>query len=86
MAMGLPVVASRAVGITEAIDHDASGLLVAPRDSTALAQAVVTLLDDPGRGVLLGEAARRRVLERHTLEAVAARMDALYRRVLGGTS
>jgi glycosyltransferase involved in cell wall biosynthesis len=86
MAMGLPVVASRAVGITEAIDHDACGLLVAPRDSTALAQAVVTLLDDPGRGARLGEAARRRVLERHTLEAVAARMDALYRRVLGGTS
>jgi glycosyltransferase involved in cell wall biosynthesis len=86
MAMGLPVVASRAIGIAEAIDHGACGLLVAPRDREAMAQAVVSVLDDPGRAARLGAAARRRVLERHTLEAVAGRMDALYRRILGGTS
>ena len=86
MATGLPVVASAAVGITEAIDHGAEGLLFEPRDREALARAVLEVLDDPGRAARLGAAARRRVLERHTLAAVAARMDALYRRVLGGAA
>jgi glycosyltransferase involved in cell wall biosynthesis len=86
MAMGLPVAASRASGIVEAIDHGAEGLLFEPGDRQGLAAAVLSLLDDPGRAARIAAAARRRVLERHTLEAVAARTEALYRRVLGGGS
>jgi glycosyltransferase involved in cell wall biosynthesis len=84
MAIGLPIVASRASGIVEAIDHGAEGLLFEPRDRAGLAREVLALLDDPEHAARLGAAARRRALERHTLAAVAGRMDALYRRVLGG--
>ena len=41
-----------------------SGICVPPADAEALAAAIATLLDDPARRLAMGEAGRRRVLER----------------------
>lgn len=83
MAAGLPVVASRVGGIPEVVDEAETGLLVPPDDPRALAAAVLRLLGDRDEARRLGERAARRVRERHTLSAAAARVDALYRDVLG---
>jgi glycosyltransferase involved in cell wall biosynthesis len=61
MAMGLPVVGTRAGGIPEAVVHDETGFLVEPADPVALASAMVTLLEDSTRRRSFGEAGRRRV-------------------------
>jgi glycosyltransferase involved in cell wall biosynthesis len=60
-----------------------TGRVVAPRNSRALADAWQELIDLGVAGrTALGRAARSRVMERFTLESVAARYDALYETVL----
>ena len=83
MSMSLPVVATRAVGIEETVSDGVEGLLTPCRDPEALARAVARVLGDRHLALGFGMAGRRRVVERHSLAAVADRIDALYRRVLG---
>ncbi len=59
-----PVVASAVGGITEQIDHERDGLLLAdPRDLAGFGRAVERLLTDPALATRLGTAARQRVLD-----------------------
>lgn len=60
MAMGKPVVATTAGGIPEVITHGVDGLLVRPRDPTALAAALQEVLGRPELRQTLGEQARKR--------------------------
>jgi trehalose synthase len=57
-----PVVASRAGGIQDQIEHGTSGLLVDdPSDGAGFARAVSELLDDPDRAAEIGKKAHERV-------------------------
>jgi glycosyltransferase involved in cell wall biosynthesis len=62
--MKLPVVASNVCGLPDAVKDGVTGLLVPPGDPGALAAALETLLKDGGLRYRMGEAARRRVLEK----------------------
>lgn len=64
MAMKLPVVSTTITAIPEIVQDGVSGLLVAPRDSKALADVMERLIGDPCLRRELGENARRRVEER----------------------
>jgi glycosyltransferase involved in cell wall biosynthesis/peptidoglycan/xylan/chitin deacetylase (PgdA/CDA1 family) len=77
MASGLPAVASRIGGVPEVLD-EASGMLVAPGDEEALANAIVALADDPVARCRRGAAARARVESEFTLDVMAERYRALY--------
>lgn len=57
MALGKPVVATRVAGTADYIRDGENGLLVAPGDASALADATNRLLRDPERAALLGQAA-----------------------------
>ena len=46
MYMKVPVVATTAGGIPEVIEHGKTGLLVPPKNTVALAEAVIQLLSD----------------------------------------
>jgi glycosyltransferase involved in cell wall biosynthesis len=59
MALGTPVVGSNAAGIPELLDHGRCGLLVPPRDSTALADAIQTMLVDHQRRREFADLGRR---------------------------
>lgn len=61
MSMSLPVVASAVSGIPELVQHEVNGLLAAPDDAAALADAVQRLLADPALAASLGRAARESV-------------------------
>lgn len=81
MAMGKPVVATRAGGNLELVDDGVTGLLV-ERAPDAVAEATVRILQDlPGRD-RMGVAARTRAEERFSARAMAQNMEALYQRVL----
>jgi glycosyltransferase involved in cell wall biosynthesis len=63
MALGTPVIATRAGGLPETLD-DGCGLLVPPRDETAVADALALLLGDPGLRRRTAARARCRAEER----------------------
>lgn len=74
MASGLPVVASNLSGIPELVEHERTGLLVAPRDATALADALTRLSADEKLRRHLGSEARRKVMEEFNLDRNAGRL------------
>lgn len=74
MTYGLPCVGPRAWAVPEIIAHGETGLLVPPEDPKALAQALLNVLRDPVRARAMGEAGRRRALERFTWRAAIDRM------------
>jgi glycosyltransferase involved in cell wall biosynthesis len=83
MAAGVPVVATAVGGTPEAIEDGVSGLLVPARDPKALAAAIAALLANPERARALGEAGRRRVAERFSLDVMVRRTERLYEGLLG---
>ena len=66
MAFGLPIVATAAGGIPEAVEDGVTGRVVPVRSSEALAAALLEVLSDEGRRRALGEAGRRCFLDRFT--------------------
>jgi glycosyltransferase involved in cell wall biosynthesis len=76
-ASGLPVIAGDAGGVRAIVAAGRTGLVVPAGDATAFAAAVRSLLIDPKRRALLGEAARAHVLAAHDLGAAARRLAAV---------
>jgi len=68
MAFGLPVVATAAGGIPEAVEDGVTGRVVPPREPGALAEALAHALEDEERRQAFGAAGRRRFLERFTAD------------------
>ncbi len=76
MICRVPCVGTRIGAVPEILGE--AGVCVPPADARALAQAVAALLDDPSRRAALGEAGRRRVIERGWLwPEVGKRLSAL---------
>jgi glycosyltransferase involved in cell wall biosynthesis len=71
MAAGVPVVQPRVAAFPELIEATGGGVLCAPGDPQALAEAIEELLLDPARAQALGEAGRRAVFDRFSAEAMA---------------
>jgi glycosyltransferase involved in cell wall biosynthesis len=84
MAMGVPVVATDAGGLPEAVAHGESGLVVPAGHAEALAEALVSLLRDPARRREMGRRGRERVLAYYDKPKVVDRIVALYQEVLAG--
>lgn len=80
-ACGLPAVASRTGGIVDVVDHDRSGLLIAPGSIEALAAALARLAADPGRRAAMGREARGVAVSRFDERDVLERYRALFREV-----
>lgn len=82
MACELPVVATTAGALPEVVGRDGAGLLVPPRNASALAEALRSLLVNPSLRTTMGQAARRRILECFTWEKAARQMVEIYREVI----
>jgi glycosyltransferase involved in cell wall biosynthesis len=65
MSMGKPAVAPQYRPLEEAISHGVDGLLFEPGSCVSLTAQIRSLLEDPDYRRRLGEAARRKVCERH---------------------
>jgi glycosyltransferase involved in cell wall biosynthesis len=61
-----------------------TGLLVAPGDHVELGLRIVDLLRDPSRARALGDAARRRMIDRFSPETIWESHFDLYESVTGG--
>ena len=78
MAAGLPVVACDVGGNPEAVVDGGTGRLVPPRDPATLADAMAEILADPGKGRSMGEAGRRRAIERFSLDRMVRDIEEMY--------
>ena len=78
MAAGKPVVATDVGGTVETMEPGRTGLLVPPANSQALAEAILSLLNDPARAVRMGQAGRARAEERFSLPAMIRETQTLY--------
>jgi starch synthase len=78
MACGTAVVGSRVGGIPEVVADAETGLLVPPDDPAALADALNSLIGDPGRAAAMGAAGRKRAIAEFGWDAIAAQTAALY--------
>jgi len=78
MACGLPVVASEVGGIPELVENRVSGILVRPRDSVALADAIQELAGDSSMRQRMGEAGREKILRDFNLGASNRRRAELF--------
>ncbi len=83
MAMEIPCVSTCITGHPELIRDGVDGILVTPSDDQALAAAIAGLIVDPERRRALGEAGRRRVVEKYDLETNTRRLADIFRRRLG---
>ena len=82
MGAGAPTVATRVGGTPEALVHEQSGLLVAPGDSRAIADAVGRLLDNPTLAQRLGQAGRTLIKERFSVDRMVQSTQDLYAELL----
>ena len=78
MCAGLPVVATAVGGVPEQITDGATGLLVPPRNPTALGAALVALARDASRRQQLGQAGRRRVEQQYRIGQAATGLELAY--------
>jgi glycosyltransferase involved in cell wall biosynthesis len=82
MACGKAVVGSDIPGINDVITHMKNGILVPPRDSQSLAQAVTTLLDDESLRRKIGKRARKLMVEKYSWDKITAKIGKLYRETM----
>ncbi len=80
---GVPIVASDAGGIPEALDNGRYGALVPPGDARALADRVVAILRDEAAKKAMTDGAAEWVRERFSVGAMVDSTVELYREVLG---
>ena len=81
-ASARPIVATRATGVAEAVEHGVSGLLVEHGDIDALAGALAELLLDPAQADELGLAGRARMERLFSSREVAEHKADLFQRLV----
>ncbi len=81
MASGLPVVSSNISGVNGLVTDGVDGILVPPKDSEALANALLMLLSDESLRKKLGQNARKSA-EEHSLDKAILKTEAVYAEAL----
>lgn len=82
MRAGLPVIASRVGGISEAVIEGRNGYLVPRNDADALAESIKRLITDAGKRELTGQQSRQLFLENCTTETMLKKVDEVYQSLL----
>jgi glycosyltransferase involved in cell wall biosynthesis len=81
MAAGKAIVATAVGGTPNLIADGTHGLLVPSGDAGRLAEAISRLLTDSALAQRLGDAARRRVWQHYSREAMVRRFEEYYQRL-----
>ena len=83
MACGVPIVASKIGGVPDVVKDGENGLLAPPRDSEALADAIIYLLENEEVRSKMGKNGRKKV-EDYSWDKIADMTERLYELVLSG--
>lgn len=82
MAAGVAVVATKLGSFPEIIDHGENGMLVEPKDATALAAAIMELLADEPKRKNMAMSARQHIAENFDIKGTSKKMEQLYERMV----
>jgi len=77
MSLGKPIVATKVGGIPEQINNGVSGILVPPRDSEELANAIIYLLTNEEKAKEMGLKAQKKVRDNFTIKSMVSSMEEL---------
>jgi glycosyltransferase involved in cell wall biosynthesis len=80
MATGMPVLTTETCGMTDVVEDEINGLLIAPADAEALEEGIFRLVTSADLRQRLGMAARRS-MEPYTWERSAKKLESLFYRV-----
>lgn len=83
MACGRPVVGTFGTALPEVVEDGVTGLLVPPGDATALAEAILRLLNDEGLARRMGAAGREKAAQ-YRPDFIAKKTLEFYENVVGG--
>lgn len=78
MAYGKPIVATDVGGVSELVLNGTSGLVVAPKDPRALADAILLLADDPQKRETFARASRARFEKTYSSDIVIPMIEKIY--------
>lgn len=82
MAAEKPVIATDTGGSKDIIDNNINGVLVEPKNSEALAEAILKLLKNPDERERLGKAAEQRVKEKFPIDRMVSKTEQIYTQLL----
>ena len=75
---GRPIITTDVPGCREVVTHTVNGLLVQPRDVTALASAIEQLVNDPNLRQSMGDENRRKAKSEYANEIIIAQTHSVY--------
>ena len=81
-ALGLPLITTDMPGCRDVVRDGIEGLLVSPRSSQALAEAMMQMASFDGKRAEMGSNARKRVEQNFTLDRVVGAYNEIYHRLL----
>ena len=83
MSSGVPIVGSNIPGVNDLVVDGVNGLLVPPRDSSSLAMAITSLMEDPKRRKRMSASARTSIIHDYSWSSVLQKIDAVYNEIAG---
>jgi len=82
MVLGKPVIAARVGGIVDVVEDGKTGILIPPGDSTALAKAMITLLENGDLRIMMGKAGRSKIDAKFSAETMVSQIKDVYEELL----
>lgn len=81
-SFSLPVIVSDIGGLNEVVENNVNGLLVEPKSATSITNGINYFLNNPSKAKEMGVAARKNVVENHSLASMGKRMNEVFLEVL----
>ena len=82
MSTGLPVIATAVGGTPEIVTQNKNGVLIPPKNPTAMADAILTLLENKNLALSIGEAARKTIEQKFSWEENVRQLEKIYKELL----
>lgn len=82
MAFGVPIVATQVGGIPEMIENGVSGILVPPKNSEVLADAIIKIYENPHFTLEMAKNARIQFEKHFTAEVMARQYEKVYEELI----
>ncbi|HIE27734.1 TPA: glycosyltransferase family 1 protein [Candidatus Poribacteria bacterium] len=82
MAMAKPVIGTNVGGIPELIENGRTGIIVPPRNSKALAQAMRKILDEPDESQRMGQVGREKISNYFMIEPICRQVESIFEELI----